>query len=70
MLGVTVNEVALVVAQEKLTVWPGAATLGVREKVRVGAVWPLPLLPELLDPPPQARHNNKRITQNVRDEAL
>jgi hypothetical protein len=70
MLGVTVNAVAFVVVQEKLTVCPGAATFGVTEKANVGAVWLVPLFPELLPPPPHAGQSNNKTTENIRDEAL
>lgn len=64
MLGLTVNEVALVVTHVKSTVWPGAAILGVTEKATV-----LPPL-ELPAPPPQAMISNNEATQNNRQEAL
>jgi hypothetical protein len=66
---VTVKAVALVVVQEKFTVSPGAATFGVTEKVKVGAVWPFPLFPELA-PPPQAAQINSKTAAQIRDEAL
>jgi hypothetical protein len=61
MAGVTVKDVALVVAQAKLTNSPGATTVGVTEKpVTVGAVDPPPPpeppeppLPPLLPPEPE-----------------
>jgi hypothetical protein len=60
MLGVTLNEVALAVAQEKFTNCPGPTTIGETAKLLTAGAVELPVPPplllppelELLDPPP------------------